>query len=163
MDFYKFLNEGHEPMFKFPYKNVKIFWNTGKTSGEHTIDSRLERIGKSKNEVYLELKKFIALLRKENRKYGVYAVVFKDFKMIATYSKDRLFINTFLTKSMKETNYDFHLQIMEAIEEFTGDKYEENTFTIVKMLRESICVERGTDYIDIYGMHNSVFEVIEID
>jgi hypothetical protein len=163
MNFYSYINEGHEPMFKFPYKNVKIFWNTGKAGEEHTMDSRLERIGKTKKEVYEYMKKFINILKKENKNYGVYAIIFDTFKMIATYSKNRIFINTFLSKNMTVSHYDFQLQILEALENFTGDKYDENSFTVVKMLRESICVERGTDYIDIYGMHNSVFEVIEID
>lgn len=163
MNFYKFINEGHEPMFRFPYKGVKIFWNTGKVQGEHTMESRLERINMTKDEVYAYLKKFIGVLRKENKGYGVYAVVFPLFKMIATYSKDRIFINTFLTKNMKESNYDFHLQIAEALELFSGEKYEENTFTIVKMLKETIGIERGSDYIDIIGIHNSTFEVLEID
>ena len=163
MNFYKFLTEGHEPMFRFPYKNIKIFWNTGQESGEHTLQSRLDRINKTKNEVYQELKKFIDVLKKEDRKYGVYAVIFNQFKMIATYSKNRIFINTFLSKNMKETNYDFRLQVLEAIEKFTGEKFEENTFTIVNMLKETICVEKGEDYLDLYGIKNSVFDIIEID
>ena len=163
MDFYSYINEGHEPMFKFPYKNVKIFWNTGSTSGEHTMDSRLERIGKTKKEVYDYMKKFINLLKKENKTYGVYAIIFDTFKMIATYSKNRIFVNTFLSKNMTMSHYDFQLQILEAIENFTGQKYEENSFTIVKMLKESISIERGVDYIDIQGMHNSTFEIIEIN
>lgn len=163
MNFLNFLNEGHEPMFKFPYKNVKIFWNTGKAGEDHTMDSRLNRINMSKKDVYDYLKKFINVLRKDNKKYGVYAVVFNTFKMIATYSKDRLFINTFLTKDMNQSHYDDMVQITEALEVFTGDKFEENCFTLTKVLKETIGVEKGKDYIDIYGIHNSTFEIIEID
>ena len=163
MNFYKFINEGHEPMFKFPYKNVKIFWNTGKAGEDHSMDSRLKRIDMTKSQVYEYIKKFIALLKKENKLYGIYAVVFPTFKMIATYSKNRIFINTFLTRNMIEKDYDFHVQIAEALESFYGEKIEKNTFAIVKILEESVGIEKGEEYIDFIGMNNSVFEIIEIN
>lgn len=162
MSFLAYLNEGSESMYNFPYKNVRIYWNTG-NSNDHTLNSRLERIGKTKKEVYSWLKKFISVLKKENRNYGVYAVIFPDFKMISIYSKDRLFINTFLTKSMGEKDYDFKVQILESLEKFSNGPIENDTFSIIKILKETICVEKTSEYIDIYGMKNSYFDIIEIN
>lgn len=164
MNFYTYLNEGHAPLFDEPVQGIRVYWNTGAGGDDHTIESRLSRAKIDKDEFFNNIKKFISNIRKKNLHYGTYGVIFKSFKIIAIYSRNRIFISTILTKDMSVSRTDFIEKILEHFKNLSDYTFENNSCTVVKLLNESVLVERSPEgEATIYGDGRSFFDIIEIE
>lgn len=72
--------------------------------------------------------------------YGLHGIVYEKFKIVAIYSKKKLFIISILPNNKDFNESEFKSQILDVLRTFHGEDFHDNLFTIVKILGEKVFV-----------------------
>lgn len=120
--------------------NIKIYDKITHYVPSSSIEKSLAACNLYQDYFLKELRRLAKFLTRNQFCYGLHGIVYEKFKIVAIYSKKKLFIISILKNNKDFSDSEFKSQILYALKPFHAEDFHDNLFTIVKILGEKVFV-----------------------